>query len=136
LDDFNVHGEISYIEGEDLSITAGLTLNNYKTTSQYKAWGMLPFEFTTSFRWQPMKDLWLKADLLAFEGGYYRNLDKVVLSTTGGFDINAGVEFRIARQLNLWLQMNNLFNDKYQRWNQYSVYGFNILGGVIFSFGR
>ena len=56
----------------------------------------------------------------------------MVASTTGGFDINAGVEFRIARQLNLWLQMNNLFNDKYQRWNQYSVYGFNILGGVIF----
>ena len=24
LDDFNVHGEISYIEGEDLNITAGL----------------------------------------------------------------------------------------------------------------
>jgi hypothetical protein len=136
LDDFNVHGEISYIEGEDLNITAGLTLNNYKTTSQYKAWGLLPFEFTTSFRWQPMKDLWLKADLLAFEGGYFRNVNKIVASTTGGFDINAGVEFRITRQLNLWLQMNNLFNDKYQRWNQYSVYGFNILGGVIFSFGR
>ncbi|HZZ74464.1 MAG TPA: hypothetical protein VFE04_00980, partial [Puia sp.] len=101
-----------------------------------RAWGLLPFEFTTSVRWQPMKDLWLKADLLAFEGGYFRNVNKIVASTTGGFDINAGVEFRIARQLNLWLQMNNLFNDKYQRWNQYSVYGFNILGGVIFSFGR
>src|SRR5450432_2038540 len=136
LDDFNVHGEISYVEGEDLNITAGLTLNNYKTTSQYKAWGLLPFEFTTSFRWQPLKDLWLKADLLAFEGDYFRNLNKTVASTSGGFDINAGVEFRIAKQLNLWLQMNNLFNDKYQRWNQYSVYGFNILGGVIFSFGR
>jgi len=136
LDAFNVHGEISYIEGEDLNITAGLTLSNYKTTSQYKAWGMIPFEFTTSFRWQPMKDLWLKADVLAFEGGYFRNLNKIVSSTSGGFDINAGVEFRITRQLNLWLQMNNLFNDKYQRWNQYSVYGFNILGGVIFSFGR
>ncbi|HET7003322.1 MAG TPA: hypothetical protein VFI33_18495 [Puia sp.] len=136
LDDFNVHGEISYIEGEDLNITAGLTLNNYKTKSQYRAWGLLPFEFTTSFRWQPIKDLWLKADLLAFEGGYFRNVNNIVASTTGGFDVNAGVEFRIARQVNLWLQMNNLFNDKYQRWNQYSVYGFNILGGVIFTFGR
>ena len=83
-----------------------------------------------------MKDLWLKADLWAFEGGYFRNINKSVASTNGGFDINAGLEFRIAKQLNLWLQMNNLFNDKYQRWNQYSVYGFNILGGVIFSFGR
>jgi hypothetical protein len=136
LDAFSVHGEISYLQGEDFNITAGLTLTNYKTTTQYKAWGMLPLEFTTTMRWQVIKDLWLKADLWAFEGAYWRYLDKAVSSGSGGFDVSAGVEFKIARQVNLWLQMNNLFNDKYQRWNQYSVYGFNILGGVIFTFGR
>jgi hypothetical protein len=136
LDAFNVHGEISYIEGEDFNVTVALTLNNYKTSSQYRAWGMLPLEFTTSMRWQILKDLWLKADLWAFQGATWRYLNKAVSSGSGGFDINAGLEFRIARQLNLWLQMNNLLNDKYQRWNQYTVYGFNILGGVIFSFGR
>ena len=51
------------------------------------------------------------------------------------FDLNAGVEFRITKQLNLWLQMNNIFNNKYERWNQYQSYGFNILGGIVFSFG-
>jgi hypothetical protein len=136
LQTFSAHGELSYIQGEDFNITAALTLNNFKTTSQYRAWGMLPLEFTTSMRWQVIKDLWLKADLWAFEGAYWRYLNKSVSSGGGGFDVDAGIEFRIARQLNLWLQMNNLFNDKYQRWNQYSVYGFNILGGVIFSFGR
>jgi len=136
LSTFTLHGELSYVEGETFTITAGLTLNNFKTSSQYKAWGMLPMEFTTSMRWQIMKDLWLKADLWAFDGAYWRYLNKTVGTGSGGFDINAGVEFRIARQVNLWLQMNNLFNDKYQRWNQYPVYGFNILGGVIFTFGR
>jgi hypothetical protein len=136
LDAFSVHGEISYIDGEDFSATAGLTLSNFKTTSEYRAWGMLPLEFTTTMRWQILKDLWLKADLWAFEGAYWRYLNKNVSSGSGGFDVNAGVEFRIAKQLNLWLQMNNLFDDKYQRWNQYAVYGFNILGGVIFTFGR
>ncbi len=136
LDQFSVHGELSYIQGEDLNVTAGLTLNNFKTQSQEKAWGMLPVEFTTSFRWQIMKDLWLKADLWAFQGASWRYLDKSVSSGNGGIDINAGVEFRVARQVNVWLQMNNLFNDKYERWNQYAVYGFNILGGVTFSFGR
>jgi hypothetical protein len=136
LDAFNAHGEISYIDGEEFNITAALDFHNYKTSSQYRAWGMLPLEFTTTMRWQIMKDLWLKADLWAFEGAYWRYLNQLVAKGGGGFDVNAGVEFRITRQLNLWLQMNNLFNDKYQRWNQYDVYGFNILGGVIFSFGR
>jgi hypothetical protein len=136
LQTFTIHGELSYLAGEDFNITAALTLNNFHTTSQSKAWGMLPTEFTTTLRWQIMKDLWLKADLWAFEGAYWRNIYNVVGSGSGGFDVNAGIEFRLTKQLNLWLQMNNLFNDKYQRWNQYSVYGFNILGGVIFSFGR
>jgi hypothetical protein len=136
LDAFTLHGELSYIDGEDFTVTAGLTFNNYKTSTQYKAWGMLPFEFTSNMRWQIMKDLWLKADLWAFEGAYFRDTNGQTHTGDGGFDLNAGLEFRIAKQLNLWLQMNDLLNDKYQRWNQYSVYGFNILGGVIFSFGR
>ena len=115
--------------------TLGLTTNNYKSTSQPHAWGMLPLEFTGTLRWQLIKDLWLKADLWAFRGAEYRNTQGGKNTGGGAFDANAGLEFRITRQLNLWLQMNNLFNNKYQRWNQYPVYGFNILGGVIFSFG-
>ncbi len=135
LNIFNVHGEISYIQGEQFSITAGLTLRNLKAKQEYRAWGMLPLELNANMRWEILKDLWLKADLWAFDGAPYRGLDKLTRTGSGGFDLNAGLEFRITRQLNLWLQMNNILNDKYQRWNQYPVYGFNILGGVIFSFG-
>ena len=136
LQAFTFHGEVSYMEGEEFTATAGFTFNNFKTSTQYKAWGLLPVELTATMRWQIMKDLWLKADLWAFQGAYWRYLNKTNGTGDGGFDINAGLEFRLTRQLNLWLQMNNLFNDKYQRWNQYPVYGFNILGGVIFSFGK
>jgi hypothetical protein len=136
LETFSVHGELSYQQGENFNVTAALTLNNFHTSSQEKAWGLLPTEFTTSFRWQIIKDLWLKADLWAFEGAYFRNIYNVVASGNGGFDVNAGMELKLTRQLNLWLQMNNLVNDKYQRWNQYSVYGFNILVGATFAFGR
>lgn len=135
LDAFKVHGEMSYTQGEQFSATAGLTLRNFKAKQEYRAWGMLPLEFNANLRWEILKDLWLKADLWAFDGASFRALDKSVQTGKGGFDLNAGLEFRLTRQFNLWLQMNNLFNDKYQRWNQYPVYGFNILGGVIFSFG-
>jgi len=49
-------------------------------------------------------------------------------------DLNAGVEFTVLPKLNLWVQFNNLLNNKYQRWNQYEVLGFNVLGGVVYSF--
>ncbi len=136
MDVFNVHGEISYTQGEQFSATAGLTLRNFMTKQEYRAWGMLPLELNVNFRWEILKDLWLKSDLWAFDGAPFRALNKSPQTGDGGIDLDAGLEFRITRQFNLWLQMNNLFNDKYQRWNQYPVYGFNILGGVIYSFGR
>jgi outer membrane receptor protein involved in Fe transport len=33
-----------------------------------------------------------------------------------------------------WLDVNNIFNTKYQRWHNYEVYGLNLLGGVRVSF--
>jgi hypothetical protein len=131
-----MHGEITYAQGELFMATAALTINKYTPKHEAKAWGLMPLEFTTTLRWQLLKDLWIKGDLWAFDGAPWLGKDNTTHSGQGAFDLNAGIEFRVARQVNLWLQMNNIFNNKYERWNQYQVYGFNILGGVIFSFGQ
>ena len=52
------------------------------------------------------------------------------------FDLNTGVEFTVMPKLNLWVQFNNVLNSKYQRWNQYEVLGFNVLGGIVYSFSQ
>jgi outer membrane receptor protein involved in Fe transport len=51
-----------------------------------------------------------------------------------GLDFNIGGEFDIGQNWRIWLQMNNLFNNTYQRWNQYPVFGFNVMAGVVYSF--
>jgi len=137
LQALQLHGEVSYLQGEDLTVTASVNINQFKDLhSQVKPWGLLPVEFNTHFKWQAFKDFWAKLDLFAFSGAQYRSpTDGVAFKGDNGADMNAGVEFRITRQLNLWFQMNNLFNNKYERWHQYQVYGFNVLGGIIFSFG-
>jgi len=132
-----VHGEISYLYGEQFQATVSLNTNRYfNIKGQDKAWGMLPAELKASLKWEAFKEFWAKLDLFAFQGAPYLVLP-YGLSFTGpnGYDMNAGVEFRILKQLNLWFQMNNIFNDKYQRWHQYPVYGFNVVGGIVFSFG-
>ncbi len=131
-----LHGELSYLQGEDFEVTAALNIEQYKNIEgQAKAWGLLPVELNTHLKWQAFKDFWAKLDFYTFSGAQYRSSDGVAFKGNNGADMNAGVEFRILRQLNLWFQMNNIFNDKYERWHQYQVYGFNVLGGVIFTFG-
>jgi hypothetical protein len=137
MEDLQVHAEIGYTLGEKFTASAGVNINQYTGLhDNEKAYGLLPYELNANLRWEVIKGLWLKSDLWQFNAGYYRGLHGDFYRAGTGFDLNAGVEFRITRQLNLWLQMNNLLNDKYQRWNQYQVYGFNILGGVVFAFGQ
>lgn len=141
LQALKMHGEIAWTQGEDLSWVNAITLSHYSNVQgQLAPWGLVPLELTSALRWQLFKDFFLKGELYGYGGAPY---ESKVSSTTyknvtgqSGVDVNAGVEFKVARQVNLWLQMNNLFNDKYQRWHQYPVYGFNILGGIVFSFDQ
>lgn len=132
-----MHGEVSYVQGEEFSATAGLNLINYTDLrTEPKAWGLLPKEFTANIKWQAFKNFWAKMDLFAFDGAQYRASNGESFKGDGAVDLNAGVELKLTRQLNLWFQMNNIFNKKYERWHQYQVYGFNVLGGIVFSFGQ
>ncbi|MEO6915157.1 MAG: hypothetical protein ABI151_05405 [Chitinophagaceae bacterium] len=135
MEALQLHAEVGYTKGESFSATAGLTWNQYsKIKDQTRAWGLIPFEIKGSIRWEVMKDIYVKSDLYLFDGAAYQTKTKEARKGDKGIDLNAGMEFKIADQFSLWLQMNNIFNNKYERWNQYPVYGFNLLGGVIFSF--
>ncbi len=133
----NFGGEIGVNFHERFSLTAGLQFNQFTGLRDHaKAWGLLPLELKTAMRLQVIRDLWLKGDLFAWSGPQYRKQDGSAGKLDGAMDLNAGLEFRITKNLNLWTQFNNIFNKSYQRWNQYPVYGFNFVGGIVFSFDQ
>jgi outer membrane cobalamin receptor len=91
-------------------------------------------EITGTFKWKVNKDLQIKADAFMWDGSSYQNKLLQSQKLDPAADLNIGAEFSVMPKLNIWIQMNNLFNNKYQRWNQYEVLGFNVLGGVVYSF--
>jgi hypothetical protein len=133
----NLGGELGYNVQEKFSIITGLQFNQFTDlTNNAKAWGMIPLELKTALRLQVIKDLWLKSDLFAWGGSQYLRADGSNAKLDGAVDLSAGLEFKITKNINLWTQFNNVFNKQYQRWNQYPVYGFNFVGGVVFSFDQ
>ncbi len=128
-------GELAYTEHEKFSLMAGINFNKYTGLKTYdKAYGLIPMELKTAIRVQVLKDLWLKSDLFIWEGSQLMRQNGSSAQLKGSIDLNAGMEFRIAKNFNLWSQFNNIFNNTYQRWNQFPSYGFNFLAGVIFAF--
>ena len=61
-------------------------------------------------RMQIIKDLWLKGDLFAWSGPSYLKKDGTAGKLDGAMDLNAGLEFRITKNINAWTQFNNIFN--------------------------
>jgi len=137
LDAFQFQGEIAWNMADKFDLSAGINLLKFKDQLTYdEAYGMIPSKLNASLRWEILNDLWFKTDLFYFTGNAYRDKLGNNGKVNGAVDLNAGLEFRITRQLNLWLQMNNIFNKKYERWNNYEVYGFNALIGVVFNFDQ
>jgi hypothetical protein len=128
-----LHAELGYTVQEKFSFLAAATYTQYNSLSvNPKPWGLLPLELTGSVKWQLLKDLQMKADVFLWDGNAYR-YKGLSMKSDPAADLNLGVEFAVMPRLNLWVQMNNLLNNTYQRWNQYQVLGFNVLGGVVYS---
>jgi hypothetical protein len=126
-----IHGDLSYINQDRFTVTTGLTLNGYTGFNENsKAWNTVPLELNASLRWWAFKQVLLKSDFYMFGGGNYITKNNVAKGFNGGTDLSAGMEFKINKMFSAWLDINNILNNKYERWHNYQVYGLNVLGGV------
>ena len=133
--DLRIHADMSFISQDKFTINGGLTFNGYTgMRNNAKAWGTIPLEITASMRWWAFKQVMLKSDFKAFTGGPYLLKNNVQKTLSGAADLSAGIEFAINKNFSAWLDVNNIFNNKYERWHNYQVYGLNVLGGVIYKF--
>ena len=133
--DLRIHGDLSFISQDKFTITGGLTFNGYTgMKDNNKAWGTIPLEINASLKWWAFKQVMVKSDFKSFTGGPYLLPNNVNKSLSGAADLSAGVEVSINKKISAWFDINNILNDKYQRWNNYEVYGLNFLAGVILKF--
>ena len=130
-----IHADMSYIQQEKFMLTGGVTFNGYSgMTNNARAWGTIPLEANASLRWKPFKQLTAKADFWAFAGSPYLVRSSPERVELNGIDLSAGLEFALSKKISLWLDVNNIFNNTYERWKNYQVYGLNVVGGAIVRF--
>jgi len=135
LKNLQIHGDMNFISQDKFTVTAALDLNTYTGMhDNAKAWGLFPLQFTGSLRWNAFKQLLLKGNLYAFSGAQALLNDGSEKNMKGGTDLSAGAEFKINKQFSAWLDFDNILNSKYQRWNNYPVYGLQVIGGVLIHF--
>ncbi len=135
LNHVKIHGDISYINKDKFTVSAGINFNGYTGMKiNEKAWNTLPMELTSSLRWYASQKLLIKADGYLFAGGYYIEKNNVSKAANGGIDLGIGTEYTINSRFHAFIDVNNIFGNSYERWHNYPVYGLNVLVGVIARF--
>jgi hypothetical protein len=135
ITNLRIQGELGYRGNDNLLFNAGAAINIFSgLNDNERAWGTLPFEMNASVHWRPANKLLLNGTAYLFAGGPYLRSDNTDAQGGGGADLSIGMEYAVTRNWSAWLGLNNLLNSRYARWNNYPVYGLNILGGVRFRF--
>ncbi|WP_298712868.1 hypothetical protein [Chitinophaga sp.] len=135
---FQLHAEVGYIQEEKFQARVSVDWYDFnKQKTELKPWHVQPFKATLFAQYTFGKKFHLNANLYTLSGTYYvlrsEGLDNMG-KTKAVQDLNAGAEYNVTKNFNLWVNVNNLFSSKYERWHGYPTYGLNVLGGVTVKF--
>ena len=125
---------MDYQFAEKFNLKGDLIWNNYSPTTYRKVWMQPAMQLAFGLDWKPIKKLNLGLGFEYWDGMHYLDANNNARDLEGFVDFNAHADYQIVPRLNVFLEGNNLFNNRYQRWNQYSTYGINFIGGVRFKF--
>lgn len=139
-----VEASISYQLNEKLKIDGIGRYFSYETLNNSYAWHLPQLQFVIRGHYNLFDKFLINLDLnmeegrraLVYQSGegvkeengqLYKKLDFIA-------DINLGVEYRYNSRISAFIEFNNVAAQRYKRWYQSPVHGFQVLGGVSFRF--
>ena len=129
-----VHSGLGIKISDKTRLTAGADFKQHKLNGNESAWHVPNTTFKAGIKQKLTEHIFLTGnayyqdDLIAWLG------ESRTETIDGHLDLNAGLGFTYSENLSFFVQVNNILSDKYERWNNYSVYGINALGGLKWSF--
>lgn len=141
----SLQGSLSYQWNEKIKIDGILTLFNYQLNNNPYAWNLPTAAGTLRGKYNMYDRLIFHLDLTVETGRRARvfnpgipNItnDQGVLSVPLGVlvDGNLSAEFRYNKRMSFFANMNNFAAQRYQRWFDYPVQGFQFMLGATFRF--
>lgn len=130
----SVEATLRYDIADIFSLKLGGAYYNYFEHTNAGVFHEPALRFNADFSFRPFKNFMFTAYSRVLDGIYAINEANITIKNKAAFDVGLGVEYNIIPRMSLFLNINNLFDNKYQRWYNYEAYGFNIFGGLCVKF--
>ncbi len=132
---------IIYVKGsltaplfEGFELTGAVSQNFFTLDREEKPWHLPSFTLNIGARYTLENQLVVKGDFFLENGVPFRNDELEAENLNGLFDVSLGVDYFFTENIGGFIQVNNLANNKRQRWHRYPTFGINALAGVVARF--
>ncbi|WP_443946302.1 hypothetical protein ACJVDH_04110 [Pedobacter sp. AW1-32] len=145
-----LEGEITVQVSDALKWTGRLNLDDWKPASETYSWFKPGLKVSSNFLYTYNKKLSFNAAVVIQDNVKAKvytsapvNPSQYVIPNTaiesivtvkGFVDLGVGADYRINNKFSVFAKANNLLNSNYSRYLYYQVNGFNIFGGLSYSF--
>jgi hypothetical protein len=131
----NMQGQVRLKPMKNLSVTGTVSNSIFETTNEAKAWGIPSLEANIGAVYQLLEGkASAKAEVYLADGIHFRNEADLASRGKALADVNLGGTYQITKNIGAFLDLNNVLNNRRQRWHQYPQFGMNVLGGVAIKF--
>jgi hypothetical protein len=148
VDVTTIDAQLSYITADKINVIVRGEYYIYQLKNEVEAWHMPDWKTTLSGTYNVKDKILIRADIFAISSRqaltYDRTSTYIGLDAIGVeqfsqelpwiIDINLGVEYRYNKKLSAFVNFNNIASMNYYQWNKYPSQGFNVMGGLTYSF--
>lgn len=137
-------GEINVRVSQTVNIGGKVNISEYNLSTEEEAWFMPTVRISSDARINISEKVFLTGELFFNGETSARYSDPlatdlsepsyIVRKMPAFVNINASAEYRITDQFGIFVQANNLVNDTYEKYLYYPRLGFNVIGGLNYSF--
>ena len=130
----SIQGSVKYQIATAFALGFSAAWYNYSPDSQAHAWHEPELVLKTDLAIKPTPALNITAYLSILDGMYTYQSAGVSKQLSAVMDLGGSAEYNFTPRFSGFLQVTNLLNTKYERWQGYTAYGMNIYGGLRLKF--
>ncbi len=128
---FNIQGNIGATLLKNLDVGGTISVNAYDLNNNQKAWHLPALEANFNAKYKLLEEkLKVKGELFIANAVPYLNEGGLTDNLNTLLDLSVGAEYELTENFSAFIDVNNLLNNKRERWHRYPTYGLNVLMGI------
>ncbi|WP_456314235.1 hypothetical protein [Pseudomonas shirazensis] len=137
---FRFYGELKADFSENVTFGINGTFNSYKTDGDVEAWNLPTIKLSSNLdvnitkQWYAGLNIFYVGERKDMQTNLDLNSFGTLVTLKSYFDANAHLGYKFSERLTFFLKLNNIGNQAYEKWLNYPVQGFQVLGGANYKF--